>query len=375
MAMERSSYTNSLPFLLFLLPLLPSIAEAQYKSLNKKSLNKKGFNISALFVFGDSTVDPGNNNYLTTLFKSNFPPYGRDYSKQQPTGRFCNGRLVTDFVASYLGLKDEIPPYLDTGLSFKELTTGVSFASAGSGYDPLTPKISMVMEIPKQVDYFRDYLRRMQLMIGKTGTEELIGEAGFLISAGTNDFIVNYFTLPEQRKKYTVQEYQLLLLQKLGEFLQDLKDLGARRILVAGLPPIGCLPIVITANPHYGFQNRGCFDTFNYVAVDYNRQLQNKLVSMQETFFPDGRGRIVYVDIYNPLLDMMLHPGKFGFEDSVDGCCGTGLFEASFLCNPTSLVCPDASKYVFWDSIHPTEKTYYLVFKTLGNTINHFLLD
>lgn len=30
--------------------------------------------VPALFIFGDSTVDVGNNNYLFTLVKSNFPP-------------------------------------------------------------------------------------------------------------------------------------------------------------------------------------------------------------------------------------------------------------------------------------------------------------
>lgn len=52
----------------------------------------------ALFVFGDSTVDPGNNNFITTPMKSNFPPYGRDFINHVPTGRFTNGRLVSDFI-------------------------------------------------------------------------------------------------------------------------------------------------------------------------------------------------------------------------------------------------------------------------------------
>ncbi|XP_077229005.1 GDSL esterase/lipase At5g45960-like [Tasmannia lanceolata] len=370
MAKERCSCTSSLVLLLFF---LSSIAKAQYH----QALNKEGSNISvsSFFVFGDSTVDPGNNNYIPTIFKSNFSPYGRDFSKHQATGRFCNGRLVTDFIASYVGVKDEIPPYLDTTLTLQDLMTGVSFASAGSGFDPLTPNLSMVMDIQKQVDCFRDYLKRMELMIGKKRTLDIIGDAIFIISAGTNDFVVNYFSLPVQRQKYTVQEYQLFLLQKLGELLQDLKDVGARKIAVAGLPPLGCLPVVLTINPLNRIQNQGCDDTYNQVAVDYNQKLQNKLSSMQESFIQEGGGRIVYADIYQPLQDIILHPGKFGFEEWTYGCCGTGLFEASFMCNPVSPVCPDASKFVFWDAMHPTEKTYYLMFKTLGDTINRLVLD
>ena len=53
--------------------------------------------VPALFIFGDSIVDVGNNNNLHTIVKSNFNPYGRDFLYHQPTGRFCNGKLATDF--------------------------------------------------------------------------------------------------------------------------------------------------------------------------------------------------------------------------------------------------------------------------------------
>ena len=33
----------------------------------------------AMFLFGDSGSDVGNNNDLFTLIKSNFPPYGRNF--------------------------------------------------------------------------------------------------------------------------------------------------------------------------------------------------------------------------------------------------------------------------------------------------------
>jgi hypothetical protein len=88
---------------------------------------------SALFVFGDSTVDAGNNDYLVTIAKSNFPPYGRDFIDHKPTGRFSNGRLATDFMAAALGVKETVPPFLDPTLTSQDIITGVSFASGGSG--------------------------------------------------------------------------------------------------------------------------------------------------------------------------------------------------------------------------------------------------
>lgn len=49
-----------------------------------------------MMIFGDSVVDVGNNNYLPTLFRADYPPYGRDFAGHKPTGRFCNGKLATD---------------------------------------------------------------------------------------------------------------------------------------------------------------------------------------------------------------------------------------------------------------------------------------
>lgn len=58
--------------------------------------------VPGLMIFGDSVVDVGNNNNLYTLVKANFPPYGRDFVTHKPTGRFCNGKLATDFTGSIL---------------------------------------------------------------------------------------------------------------------------------------------------------------------------------------------------------------------------------------------------------------------------------
>ena len=97
--------------------------------------------VPAIIVFGDSTVDSGNNNQMSTLLKSNFQPYGRDFFGGQPTGRFCNGRLPTDFISEAFGIKPVIPAYLDPSYDIREFATGVCFASAGTGYDNATSDV------------------------------------------------------------------------------------------------------------------------------------------------------------------------------------------------------------------------------------------
>jgi hypothetical protein len=100
-----------------------------------------GNKVPAIIVFGDSTVDAGNNNFIPTVAKGNFPPYGRDFDGGVATGRFSNGRLVTDFFSQAFELASSVPAYLDPGYTIDQLAQGVSFASGGTGLDDLTAVI------------------------------------------------------------------------------------------------------------------------------------------------------------------------------------------------------------------------------------------
>ena len=56
---------------------------------------------SALFVFGDSLAEVGNNNFLNSVAKSNYYPYGIDFNRGA-TGRFSNGKIIVDFIGKFL---------------------------------------------------------------------------------------------------------------------------------------------------------------------------------------------------------------------------------------------------------------------------------
>lgn len=51
--------------------------------------------VPAMFIFGDSLIDNGNNNNLPSLAKANYFPYGIDFNGG-PTGRFSNGYTMVD---------------------------------------------------------------------------------------------------------------------------------------------------------------------------------------------------------------------------------------------------------------------------------------
>jgi len=53
----------------------------------------------ALYVFGDSLSNAGNNNRFPTQIRVNFLPYGIDF--MPASGRFSNGRIVPDFIGGW----------------------------------------------------------------------------------------------------------------------------------------------------------------------------------------------------------------------------------------------------------------------------------
>lgn len=174
----------------------------------------------AILIFGDSTVDTGNNNYIKTLAKANFPPYGQDFPGHVPTGRFSNGKLVPDFIASLLGIKDLVPPFLDPTLSPDELVSGACFASAGSGYDDLTTVLTNVVPVSEQLGLFRDYITRLQKSVGEKDAKKIVRNALVIISAGTNDWALNFYDIPTRRLGFSVDGYQDFLISKIQNFVQ-----------------------------------------------------------------------------------------------------------------------------------------------------------
>ncbi|TXG49443.1 hypothetical protein EZV62_025318 [Acer yangbiense] len=276
---------------------------------------------STILIFGDSTVDTGNNNYIKTLAKGNYLPYGQDFPGHIPTGRFSNGKLVPDFIASALGIKAEaVPPFLDPNLSDDQLLSGVSFASGGSGFDDLTTLVSKAIPVSKQIKLFRDYIRRIKGIVGEEKAKKIISGSLVVISAGANDFIFSFYDIPTRRLEFSVGGYQDFLLDRLQSFVKELYELGCRKVIIAGLPPIGCLPIQITLkfeNPLY----RKCLEDQNSDAQSYNLKLSNLIGQLQPSL---PCSRIIFADIYQPLIDMINHPHEY--ESGIDGnnCYGTG---------------------------------------------------
>ncbi|XP_057454440.1 GDSL esterase/lipase APG [Lotus japonicus] len=307
--------------------------------------------VPAIMTFGDSAVDVGNNDYLPTIYKANYPPYGRDFVTHQPTGRFCNGKLATDITAETLGFKSFAPAYLSPQASGKNLLIGANFASAASGYDEKAAMLNHAIPLSQQLDYFKEYQSKLAKVAGSKKAASIVKDALYLLSAGSSDFVQNYYINPWINKVITIDQYSSYLVDSFTTFIKGLYGLGARKIGVTSLPPLGCLPAARTL---FGFHENGCVSRFNTDAQAFNKKINSAAAKLQKQH--PGL-KIVIFDIYKPLYDLVQTPSNFGFAEARRGCCGTGTVETtSLLCNPKSIgTCSNATQYVFWDSVHPSE--------------------
>ncbi|XP_076884629.1 GDSL esterase/lipase LTL1-like [Bidens hawaiensis] len=147
-------------------------------------------------VFGDSLVDNGNNNFLATSARADSPPYGIDSPSHRPTGRFSNGLNLPDAIGELIGA-GPVLPFLDPALSGQNLLNGANFASAGIGIlNDTGVQFVNIIRMPYQLDDFETYKLRLAELVGTEKSKKLINDALVLITCGGNDFVNNYFLIP-----------------------------------------------------------------------------------------------------------------------------------------------------------------------------------
>ncbi|CAN1806475.1 GDSL esterase/lipase At4g16230 [Linum perenne] len=228
------------------------------------------------FVFGDSLVDSGNNNYIISLSKANYLPNGIDFGK--PTGRYTNGRTIGQEV----GVAGFTLPYLSPDTIGPIILQGVNYASGAGGILNETGKI------------FRLY------------------------------------------------------------------DLGARKIVVVNVGPIGCIPYIRDINPSSGDK---CATFPNELARSYNAKLKTLVQGLSKSL---TGSYLVYADVYRIVSDIVTNYKSYGFENASGACCHlAGTHGGLIPCGPWSEVCSDRSKYVFWDPYHPSDATNVIMAKRL----------
>ncbi|KAG5224523.1 GDSL-motif lipase/hydrolase family protein [Salix suchowensis] len=274
--------------------------------------------VPALFVFGDSLVDVGNNNYLSSIAKANYFPYGVD--NFGPTGRFSNGKTFVDILGENLGVPYP-PAFADPNTAGSRILGGVNYASAAAGIlDESGQHYGQRYSLSQQVLNFETTLNQIRTLMSGGNLTEYLGKSVAVLVFGSNDYINNYLmpSIYSSSYYYNPPDFANLLLNHYTRQLLALYSLGLRKFLLAGIGPLD-----------------RCVDYVNQILGTYNEGLKS-LVDQLNTH---PGAMFLYGNTYGAVGDILNNPSTYG----------------QITCLPWVVPCSNRNTSVFWDAFHPTE--------------------
>lgn len=323
--------------------------------------------VPAIYVFGDSTADVGNNNYLpgSAVPRANFPHNGVDFPTSRPTGRFSNGYNGVDFLAMNMGFKRSPPPFLavanKTNKQVFRGLLGVNFASAGSGILDTTG--SSIIPLSQQVEQFDALQRNISARITQGAADAVLSRSVFLVSTGGNDLFA-FFSRNSTPSDADKQRFVGNLVSLYQNHVKALYVLGARKFAVIDVPPIGCCPYPRSLHPL-----GACIDVLNELARGFNKGVRDAMHGLGASFqglkYSVGSSHAVVQSI-------MKHPQRLGFKDVTNACCGSGRFNGKSGCTPNATLCDNRHEYLFWDLLHPTHAASKIAAAAIYDGSLHF---
>ncbi|CAD6272105.1 unnamed protein product [Miscanthus lutarioriparius] len=314
--------------------------------------------VPAMFVFGDSLTDNGNNNDLNSLAKANYPPYGIDFAggppAASPTATPWSTRLVRAYAAQLLGLP-LLPSHTDASSGDAALH-GVNYAPAAAGILDNTGQ-NFVGRTPFN-QQIKNFERTLDLLSRKLdGASRLapsLARSIFYVGMGSNDYLNNYL-MPNYntRNEYNGDQYSTLLVQQYAKQLSTLYNLGARRFVIAGVGSMACIPNMRARSPV-----NMCSPDVDDLIIPFN----NKVKAMVNNLNTNRPGaKFIYVDNYAMISQVLRNPWSYGFSVIDRGCCGIGRNRGMITCLPFLRPCLNRNAYIFWDAFHPTERVNVLL--------------
>ncbi|KAJ0007457.1 hypothetical protein Pint_28844 [Pistacia integerrima] len=300
---------------------------------------------AALFVFGDSLYDPGNNNFINTSIthKANYPPYGETFFRF-PTGRFSDGRLIPDFIAKYAHLP-YWKPYLAPGQH--EFTNGANFASAGAS--AIADNDPTVISLEAQLSNFKEVVSLLKQQLGDAEADQILRNAVYLSGIGG----VDYYIFSDQYPNATESEMENYVQVVIGNILNVIKEiyaLGGRKFAFQNVAPLGCTPL---SKQSYNLTKTECWKDTQALARKHNQAL----VTAAKEFEIQLPGfNFIIFDYFTTLMNLQFNPLKYGFKEADIACCGSGTYHASDCGIGDYELCKNPNEYVYFDGEHLTDK-------------------
>ncbi|XP_048231043.1 GDSL esterase/lipase At4g16230 [Ricinus communis] len=330
--------------------------------------------VPAIFIFGDSTVDVGTNNYLNgTAALANFPYNGIDFPESISTGRFSNGYNIADALAMLLGFERSPEPYLylvnHMSVYRNKILKGVNFASAGSGIlDDTGKKLwKRVVPMRKQIQQFALVRRNISEIKGEKETAKDLSKSIFILSVGSND-ILDPFRLGTNLTK---DHLMATLHPVFHQHLKNLYDLGARRFGILPAAPIGCCPYSRALDKSEGGDG-ACMTEPNEFARAFYIIVDSLLESMSSEL-PEMKYSLG--NVYKMTKFIFKNYRSYGFKEIRKACCGSGDYNGVGYCNEAQKpnLCKNRKDHLFWDLYHPSEAATNLSALTLYYGDNKYM--
>ncbi|KAK4596036.1 hypothetical protein RGQ29_014208 [Quercus rubra] len=323
------------------------------------------FNYPAVFNFGDSNSDTGELTVGLGFFLD--PPNGQHYFKTS-TGRFCDGRLIIDFLMDEMDLPF-LNAYLDS-VGLPNFRKGCNFAAAGSTIRPATPTSVSPFSFGVQVAQFLRFKARvLELLpegkkLSKYLPEKDYFEKGlYMFDVGQNDLAGAFYSKSLDQILASIPA----ILVEFETGIQKLYDQGARNFWIHNTGPLGCLPqnVAKFGTDPSQLDELGCVSQHNQASKLFNLQLHALCRKFQGQF---SDANVTYVDIFTIKYNLIANYSRYGFEQPIMACCGYGgpplNYDSRVSCGQTKILngtsvtakgCPDSTEYVIWDGIHYTE--------------------
>ncbi|KAL3624824.1 hypothetical protein CASFOL_031492 [Castilleja foliolosa] len=310
--------------------------------------------VPCLFFMGDSQIDNGNNNPLMTVIKANYLPYGGDYP-DGPTGRFGSGRILSDFLAEFLGFDKPIPPFATA--NGPEIIKGVNYASASAGILDDTAKTTVIeqfnfsgdrISLNRQLYNHGTTVSKIAFFLGNaTLHRDHLKKCLYIVNMGSNDYLNNYFQPQSYTTStlYTPDEFAAILSKQYSQQLRTLYSYGARKIVVYGVGLLGCLPGV-TKSPNAN-RSSNCIEPINDIAQPFNNRLK-QLINTLNQDLSDAQFILI-----NTSSISRIDPSSLGIKVDNAPCCMVS--ELTGLCEVGKEPCTNRDEYTFWDDYHPSE--------------------
>ncbi|GJT41837.1 GDSL esterase/lipase [Tanacetum coccineum] len=323
------------------------------------------FNYPAVFNFGDSNSDTGD--LVAGVGDHLDPPNGQTYFKG-PSGRFCDGRLIVDFLMDAMDL-----PFLNAyleALGVPNFRKGCNFAAAGSTVLPPTQYSVSPFSFGIQVAQFFRFKSRVLQLQAKSKRfnkylpdEDYFSTGLYMFDIGQNDLAGAFYSKSFDQVVASIP----FVLAEFETGIKKLYDEGARNYWVHNTGPLGCLPqnIAKFGTDPSKLDSLGCVSAHNQAANLFNIQLHALVTKMQAQY---SNANFTHVDIFTIKSNLIANYSKYGFEQPIAACCGYGgqplNYNSQLACGQTKTingssittnVCNDTTEYVNWDGIHYTE--------------------